>query len=52
MKTEYSKIEPYVTKDGCEIRELMHPNTRGRRPHCIYTIRAKRFITSPEGAVS
>jgi len=31
MKTEYSKIEPYVTKDGCEIRELMHPNAHGNR---------------------
>ncbi len=31
MKTEYSRVEPYVTKDGCEIRELMHPNTHGNR---------------------
>ena len=26
IKTEYSKIQPYATKDGSIIRELMHPN--------------------------
>lgn len=31
MKTEYSRVEPYVTKDGCEIRELMHPAIHGNR---------------------
>jgi len=31
MKTEYSKVELYVTKDGCEIRELMHPRTHRNR---------------------
>ena len=25
-KTAYHKIEPYITKDGSVIRELMHPN--------------------------
>jgi mannose-6-phosphate isomerase-like protein (cupin superfamily) len=25
MKTEYSAVEPFVTKDGSVIRELMHP---------------------------
>ena len=25
MKTEYAPIPPYTTKDGSEIRELMHP---------------------------
>ena len=29
MKTRYSEVEPYVTKDGCEIRELMHPSVHG-----------------------
>ncbi|NYT18999.1 MAG: cupin domain-containing protein [Methanosarcinales archaeon] len=28
-KTEYSKVEPFTTKDGSIIRELMHPNTGG-----------------------
>jgi mannose-6-phosphate isomerase-like protein (cupin superfamily) len=27
--TEYQKIEPYVTKDGSIIRELMHPSVHG-----------------------
>jgi len=31
MKTEYSKVVPYVTKDGCEVRELMHPSDHGNR---------------------
>jgi mannose-6-phosphate isomerase-like protein (cupin superfamily) len=26
VKTEYRSIQPYVTKDGSVIRELMHPN--------------------------
>jgi mannose-6-phosphate isomerase-like protein (cupin superfamily) len=26
FRTEYSKITPYITKDGSVIRELMHPN--------------------------
>jgi len=28
-KTEYEKIEPYTTKDGSIIRELMHPAVHG-----------------------
>lgn len=30
FKTEYNKIQPYTTKDGSEIRELMHPGARGQ----------------------
>jgi mannose-6-phosphate isomerase-like protein (cupin superfamily) len=26
-KSEYDKLQPYVTKDGSIIRELMHPST-------------------------
>lgn len=26
MKSEYQKITPYITRDGSEIRELMHPD--------------------------
>jgi mannose-6-phosphate isomerase-like protein (cupin superfamily) len=26
LRTEYKKIEPYITKDGSLIRELMHPS--------------------------
>ncbi|MFZ2498201.1 cupin domain-containing protein [Methanosarcina sp.] len=28
-KTEYGKIESYVTKDGSIIRELLHPSVHG-----------------------
>ena len=28
-KTEYRAIEPYTTKDGSVIRELMHPDIHG-----------------------
>ena len=31
MKTEYSAAEPYATKDGSTIRELMHPARHGNR---------------------
>lgn len=26
MKSEYQKLTPYITKDGSEVRELMHPD--------------------------
>ncbi len=29
IKSEYSKIAPYITKDGSEIRELVHPDRFG-----------------------
>jgi mannose-6-phosphate isomerase-like protein (cupin superfamily) len=29
LKTEYAKVEPYITKDGSIIRELMHPAVHG-----------------------
>ncbi|MEO5342550.1 MAG: cupin domain-containing protein [Gammaproteobacteria bacterium SHHR-1] len=31
MKTAYAEILPYRTKDGSEIRELMHPQRHGNR---------------------
>ncbi len=31
MKTEYSKIKAYETKDGSIIRELMHPAIHGNK---------------------
>lgn len=31
MKTSYSQIPAYDTKDGSEIRELMHPSGHGNR---------------------
>ena len=29
MYQSYSAVKPYVTKDGSEIRELMHPSVQG-----------------------
>ena len=29
MRTEYKKIQPYTTKDGSLVRELMHPRLHG-----------------------
>jgi hypothetical protein len=29
MKTAYRDVAPYTTKDGSEIRELMHPAVHG-----------------------
>ncbi len=31
MKTAYAQISPYVTKDGSEIRELIHPSAHGNQ---------------------
>ena len=31
MKTRRGEVEPYVTKDRSEIRELMHPAVHGNR---------------------
>jgi mannose-6-phosphate isomerase-like protein (cupin superfamily) len=31
MRTRYSEAAPYVTRDGSEIRELMHPSLHGNR---------------------
>ena len=31
MKTRLADIAPYITKDGSEIRELMHPDQHGNR---------------------
>ena len=31
MKTSRSEVPPYVTKDGSEVRELMHPAVHGNR---------------------
>lgn len=35
MKTQYADILPYVTKDGSEIRELMHPSVHGNRAQSL-----------------
>lgn len=38
MKTAYESITPFVTKDGSEIRELMHPVR-----HAEYGVRKQSF---------
>lgn len=38
MKTAYASITPFVTKDGSEIRELMHP-----AQHAEHGVRAQSF---------
>jgi len=35
MKSRHADIAPYVTKDGSEIRELMHPATQGNRKQSL-----------------
>lgn len=35
MKTRYESISPYITKDGSEIRELMHPGVHGNREQSL-----------------
>ncbi len=31
VKTHYKEVTPYITKDGSEIRELMHPSVHGNK---------------------
>ena len=35
IQSQYSAIAPYFTKDGSEIRELMHPNVQGNRAQSL-----------------
>lgn len=35
MKTALGKVAPYLTKDGSEIRELMHPAVHGNRQQSL-----------------
>lgn len=35
MKTSYAGVAPHVTKDGSEIRELMHPAVHGNRAQSL-----------------
>ncbi|MBS1189200.1 MAG: hypothetical protein H6R10_992 [Rhodocyclaceae bacterium] len=35
MKQAYADVEPYITKDGSEIRELMHPAVHGNRAQSL-----------------
>jgi mannose-6-phosphate isomerase-like protein (cupin superfamily) len=35
MKTEYERIQPFTTKDGSLVRELMHPRVHGNRQQSL-----------------
>jgi mannose-6-phosphate isomerase-like protein (cupin superfamily) len=35
MKSRYVDIAPYVTRDGSQIRELMHPSVHGNRAQSL-----------------
>jgi mannose-6-phosphate isomerase-like protein (cupin superfamily) len=35
MKSSYDEVTPYVTKDGSEIRELMHPARHGNHAQSL-----------------
>jgi mannose-6-phosphate isomerase-like protein (cupin superfamily) len=35
IQSQYRAIEPYITKDGSQIRELMHPNVHGNRQQSL-----------------
>lgn len=35
MKTRIADVAPYLTKDGSEIRELMHPDVHGNRAQSL-----------------
>ena len=35
MRTRYADVPAYVTKDGSEIRELMHPSVQGNRNQSV-----------------
>ena len=35
MHSTYASINPYITKDGSEIRELMHPAVQGNRSQSL-----------------
>jgi mannose-6-phosphate isomerase-like protein (cupin superfamily) len=35
MRTRYAETPAYVTKDGSEIRELMHPSVHGNRQQSL-----------------
>jgi len=35
MRTRYAEIAPYQTRDGSQIRELMHPDRHGNRTQSL-----------------
>lgn len=35
MRQAYKDVTPYITKDGSEIRELMHPSVQGNKQQSL-----------------
>jgi len=35
MKTEYNRIQPFTTKDGSQVCELMHPKVHGNNKQSL-----------------
>jgi mannose-6-phosphate isomerase-like protein (cupin superfamily) len=35
MRSSYDEVQPFVTKDGSEVRELMHPSAHGNRAQSL-----------------
>jgi len=35
MKSRYDEVAPYITRDGSEIRELMHPSVHGNQAQSL-----------------
>lgn len=35
LRSSHAVVEPYVTRDGSEIRELMHPSVQGNRAQSL-----------------
>jgi mannose-6-phosphate isomerase-like protein (cupin superfamily) len=35
VKSSYAKVQPYVTRDGSQIRELMHPSVHGNKAQSL-----------------
>ena len=54
MRQTYDSVTPYITRDGSEIRELMHPNVQGNKNQSLAeatipiggkTLRHKHLLT-------
>lgn len=35
MRSARANVQPYITKDGCVIRELMHPSVQGNQKQSL-----------------
>ena len=52
LRTHITDITPYITRDGSEIRELMHPSVQGNKTQSLAEAIQQGFVprlTMPEG---